>query len=133
MSLNKAILKGRLGGDPEVKNSVVNFSIATDDGYKDKDGNKVENTNWHRCTAFGKTGEIIAKWFKKGDEILVIGRIDYREYDGKYYTNIIVSEFDFVSSKQSEGQPKQDAKAPGTPFETVPTDDLNEPKDDLPF
>ena len=132
MSLNKSFLKGRLGGDPETKNTVVTFSIATDDGYKDKDGNKVENTNWHRCTAFGKTGEIIAKWFKKGDEILVIGRIDYREYEGKYYTSIIVSEFDFVgSSKQSEGQPKQ--TAPGTPFETIPDDDLNGEEDDLPF
>jgi len=129
MSVNKAIIKGRLGGDPENRNGAVNFSVATDDGYKDKSGNKVENTNWHRVTAFGKHDEIIETWFKKGDEIFIMGRIDYREHEGKFYTSIIASEFDFVGpAKKQEPQ-----TAPGTSFETIPESDLNDDQMDLPY
>lgn len=118
MSINKIIIKGRLGGDPENRSGVVNFSVATDDGYKDKDGNKVENTNWHRVTAFGKLGEILEKWVKKGDEVIIIGRVQYREHEGKYYTNIIANEFDFVGSNKSEGQPNK------PPFQTIPAKEV---------
>lgn len=125
MSVNKAIIKGRLGTDPENRSGVVNLSIATDDGYKDKDGNKVEVTNWHRATAFGKLAEVIEKWFKKGDEIFIVGRIQYREHEGKYYTNIIINEFDFVGSRQ-ESRPTE---SPSRPESSAP------PKSDdgLPF
>lgn len=125
MSINKIIIKGRLGADPENRSGAVNLSIATDDGYKDKHGNKVEVTNWHRATAFGKLAEVIEKWFKKGDEIFIIGRIQYREHEGKYYTNIIINEFDFVGSRQ-ESRPTE------SPIKTESSAPIGS-DDDLPF
>lgn len=101
MSVNKVILKGRLGDDPGLSNGTVRFSLATDEGYKDKQGNKVEKTAWHSIVAFGKLGEIFEKHLKKGDEVLIIGKLDYYKTDeGKYYTSIIADEFDFVSNKK---------------------------------
>lgn len=100
MSVNKVILKGRLGGDPEINGTATKLSLATSYSYKKESGEKVENTAWHKCVAFGRLGEVISKHFKKGDEIYIEGRIDYHEHEGKYYTNIIISEFDFCGPKQ---------------------------------
>jgi single-strand DNA-binding protein len=96
--MNQAIIKGRLGQDPELKTvmtdkKVVNFSIATNDGTKDK-----PKTNWHNCTAWGRTAEVIEKYFKKGDEILVTGSIDYRKPEEVTYTSINVFRFEFCGS-----------------------------------
>jgi len=126
MKLNKAILGGRLGSDPENKNGAVQISLATDDGYKGKDGTKIEQTNWHRVVAFGKLGEIIEKYCKKGDEIIIQGAIKYQEHNDKWYTSIVASDFSFVSSpKRNESQDQNDAsqQAPAGPDED----------DDLPF
>lgn len=101
MSINKAIIKGRIGRDLERTNSMVKFSIATDESYKDKDGNKVEKTCWHNIVAFGKLADILEKFFSKGKEILIIGRIENTEKDGKYYSSIIADEFDFVGKSES--------------------------------
>lgn len=97
--MNRAIIKGRLGNDPKLKTvgndlQIVNFSVATNDGAKDK-----PKTNWHNCTAFKNTAEVINKYFKKGDEILIEGKIDYSKDDDKYYTNINVFSFEFCGSK----------------------------------
>ena len=122
MKLNKAILGGRLGGDPETNNGATQFSIATDDSYKGSDGTKIEQTNWHRCVAFGKLGEIIEKYCKKGDEIIVQGAIKYREHEGKWYTSIMVSDFTFVSSPKRNESNTEEAYEPA-----------GDEKDDLPF
>ena len=118
--MNKVIIKGRLGQDPELKifdngNKVVNFSIATNDGNKEN-----PKTNWHSCNAWNKTAEIIEKYFKKGDEILVEGKIDYQKSDNKIFTKINVFSFEFCG-----GNTKQDAQG------TVQVAD--EVEDDLPF
>jgi len=85
---------------------MVKFSVATDESYKDKDQNKVEKTCWHNIVAFGKLADILEKHFNKGSEILIIGRIENTEKDGKYYSSIICDEFDFVGkSNQSSGVP----------------------------
>jgi len=97
MSVNKVILKGRIGKDLETINGGVKFSIATDESYN-KDGNKVEKTAWHNIVAFGKLAEILNKYFSKGSEIFIVGKLEYTEKDGKYYTSIIANEFDFVGS-----------------------------------
>lgn len=97
--MNKIILKGRLGNDPETNGSAVKFSVATDDGYKKADGEKVEKTNWHSVVAFGKLGETIAKYVTKGQEILIEGRVEYRKHDEKYYTDVIADSFEFCGSK----------------------------------
>lgn len=125
--MNKVILVGRLGKDPETTNGVVKFSLATDESFKDKDGNKVEKTSWHNCVAFGKTGEVIAKYVTKGQMFCVEGKIEYSKYEDKFYTNIVVNGFTFVSSKNDR---TEDASAP---YATIPQAEVVGDKDDLPF
>lgn len=123
MSVNRVILKGRIGQDPILENSKVRFSVATDEGYKDASGNKVEKTAWHNIVAFGKLADVIQKYFKKGQEIFIIGKLDYfKTDDGKISTSIIVNEFDFVGSSNSNQSPPP-----------VQHESSNEPDDDLPF
>ncbi len=109
--VNKVILIGNLGKDPECKvlesgNMVANLSVATSESYTDKDGNKVETTEWHNCTAWGKQAEIIEKYLKKGSKIFIEGKIKTRTYekDGqtRYATDIQIKEFQFLDSKKDE-------------------------------
>lgn len=108
--MNKAILMGRLGNDPEIKTfdngtKVVNFSLATSKRYKNKQGEKIDETQWHRVSVFGSRADVIEKCFKKGNKILVEGEIVYRAVGEKYFTDIIMSHFEFVESKVNEGSP----------------------------
>jgi len=106
--VNKAIILGRLGQNPEISYTpsglaVCKFSLAT--SRKMKDGQEV--TQWHRCTAFDKAGELISKYVNKGNMLYIEGEITYSQYekDGttRYSTDIIVREFNFISS----GAPQQ--------------------------
>lgn len=86
MSVNKVILVGRLGSDPEVRNTnsgkaVANFSLATDESYKDRDGNKVKKVEWHKLQLWDKLAEIAEKYLHKGDMIYVEGSIATRQYE----------------------------------------------------
>ena len=125
MSINKVILKGRLGSDPLENNGVVKFTLATSESYKDKEGNKVESTEWHNITAFGKLGEIFLKHLSKGSEVLIIGKIKYHKKEDKYYTSIIANEFDFVGSSKNDKQQKID--------EVIEENTQEDGSDDLPF
>jgi single-strand DNA-binding protein len=99
---NKVQLIGHVGQDPEIKTfegekKLANLSIATKEVYKNEKGEKVEETQWHRITAWGKTADIIEKHVVKGKEIAVDGKLRHRSYDDKngdkkYVTEIIVSE-----------------------------------------
>lgn len=95
--MNQVNLIGRLGGDPEEKNGVVKFSIATNDGTNDK-----PKTNWHNIVAFGKTGEILSKYLNKGSQIGITGRLDYNKFEDKNYTSVIVERFTFVGGNKTE-------------------------------
>ena len=97
--MNNVNLVGRLGNDPETKNGVCKFSIATNDGTKEK-----QKTNWHNIVAFGKTGEVLQTYLIKGSQIAISGRIDYNKHEDKTYTSIIVGSFTFVGGQQ----PKDD-------------------------
>ena len=108
MSVNKVILVGHLGKDPEVKymaneTAVCNFSIATNRSYKGKTGEKVEQTEWHNITFFGKQAEVIKEYLKKGNQVYIEGRIQttQSEKDGqtRYFTNIIGEQFSFIGGK----------------------------------
>lgn len=110
--MNKVTILGRLGQDPETKQinenaSVTKFSIATSEKWKDKSGEMQERTEWHRCSAWNKTGEIIEKYFSKGDPILVEGKIETNSYEKegekRYITQIKVNNFEFVPQKKSAG------------------------------
>jgi len=120
--INKAILIGSLGKDPESKYStdglmIVNFSIATSERYKDKSGEKVDKTEWHNITAFGKLAEICANYLHKGSKVYVEGKIktDQWEKDGvkHYKTGIIINDMKMLDGKKADSQQ-------GAPMEDVP-------------
>jgi single-strand DNA-binding protein len=88
MSVNKVILVGRLGRDPETRympsgDAVTNFSIATDEQWRDRNGERQTRTEWHNITLFGKLGEIASQYLRKGSQVFIEGRIQSRKYNGK--------------------------------------------------
>ena len=99
---NQVQLIGHVGQDPEIKSfegekKLASLSIATKDSYKNDKGEKVEETQWHRISAWGKTAELIEKYVTKGKEIAVQGKLTHRSYDDKngdkkYVTEVVVSE-----------------------------------------
>ncbi|MEH6451266.1 MAG: single-stranded DNA-binding protein [Oleispira sp.] len=126
-SVNKAMIIGTLGKDPEMKfmpngNAVVTISAATDESYNDKNtGQKVEATEWHRLTAFGKLAEIIGQYLKKGSKAYFEGKLKTNEYekDGikRYSTEIVISEMTMLDANPNAGQqpttqPQQGGFAP---------------------
>ena len=116
-SVNKVILMGNLGRDPEVRylpsgDPVANITIATSSRYKGKTGEMVEETEWHRVTFFGRLAEIASQYLKKGRPVYVEGRIKTRKYtdkDGveKYATDIIASEMQLLGGREGMGEPSQ--------------------------
>ncbi|MBC7438762.1 MAG: single-stranded DNA-binding protein [Flavobacterium sp.] len=98
---NRVQLIGNVGNDPEIKNldggkKLASLSIATNESYTNDKGEKVEQTEWHRVTAWGKTAEIIEKYVTKGKEVAIEGKLSHRSYDDKngekrYITEIVVS------------------------------------------
>lgn len=109
-SLNQVQLIGNIGSNPEVKkvneNSFVKFSIACNESYKDKEGKKIDKTEWINCVVFGKFSETIEKYVKSGDKVFVSGKLsttvtegDVRNNNQKiYYTKVIVNEIIFLST-----------------------------------
>jgi single-strand DNA-binding protein len=98
---NRVQLIGYVGQDPEIKNletgKLANLSIATNENYTNAKGEKVEQTEWHRITAWGKTAEIIEKHVTKGKEIAIEGKLSHKSYDDndgnkRYVTEIVASE-----------------------------------------
>ena len=120
-SLNKVQIIGNLGKDPEQKGNtkdgslVVNFSVATSEKWKDKQGVWQEKAEWHRITVFGRLAEVAEEYLKKGSKVFVEGKIQTNGYEGKYYTNIIANQMimldkkgDADSSTQSNNSGEQD-------------------------
>ena len=109
--VNKVILVGRLGNDPEVRytqdgSAVASFSIATSDEWKDKEtGDKKERTEWHRIVAWRKLGEICGEYLSKGRQVYVEGKLQTRswEKDGvtRYTTEIVASDVQFLGGRES--------------------------------
>ena len=107
--VNKVILLGNLGADPELKStpsgqSVCSLRVATSETYKDKDGNKQEKTEWHRVTVWGKQAEMVNQYCKKGKQIYLEGKIQTRKWqdkDGKdqYTTEVVAENVKFLGSK----------------------------------
>jgi single-strand DNA-binding protein len=104
--MNKVILIGNVGKDPIIKEKFASFTIATTEKYKDKDGKKQEKTEWHSCIVFGNTIELVSKYITKGMKLMVEGQIKYSEKDNRYYTNIYVSNIEFISKSNSESNEK---------------------------
>jgi single-strand DNA-binding protein len=139
--INKAILVGRLGADPEVRYTpdgamVTNFRIATDEQWKDKNGEKVQRTEWHKIVTFGKLAEICGKYLVKGKLVYLEGRIQTRAWDDKegakrYTTEIVASTMQMLDSK-GQGQRSADA-SPEEPPHPQSGADAPLPEDDVPF
>ena len=98
---NRVQLIGHVGQDPEIKNlengKLANFSIATNENYTNSQGEKIEQTEWHRITTWGKTADLVEKYVSKGKEIAIEGKLSHRSYEDKdgikrYVTEIVVNE-----------------------------------------
>jgi single-strand DNA-binding protein len=112
-SVNKVIIIGNLGRDPETRympdgGAITNISVATTDKWKDKNGEMQEKTEWHRVAFFGKLAEIAGEYLKKGSQVYVEGRLQTRKWqdkDGqdKYTTEIVANQMQMLGSRQGAG------------------------------
>jgi len=134
--VNKVILIGNLGKDPEIRSlesgvKVASFSLATTESYKNKEGQRVEQTEWHNIVMWRGLAEVAEKYLKKGSQIFLEGKIRSRSWDDKegnkkYTTEIIADTFTMLGAKK-EG-------APAPSIEPEPTPPVAPgPEDDLPF
>ena len=153
-SVNKVILIGNLGKDPELRytqggQGVCNFTLATNERWKDKEGQSQERTEWHRIVVWGKSAENCAQYLQKGRSCYVEGRLQTREWEDKegvkkYTTEIVANEMQMLDSRgemggggfnqapnnQSSPQPSGSSASAGSSFEAPPAEDFD---DDIPF
>ena len=158
-SLNKIMLIGNVGSEPEVRSTasgsrVAKMSLATNRTFQDRSGQQQERTDWHRLTFFGKLVDIVEQWVHKGDRIYVEGRVEYSQTQDdkggtRYWTDIVVNEMMMLGGQSGPGGAGQDegfggggrggsggrgsgsgGGSGGAPKAEPP---LSEPDDDLPF
>ncbi len=136
-TINKVILIGRLGADPQLRytpsgRASATFNLATNYTWKDNDGNMQERTDWHRIVAWGKLAEVMGEWLKKGSAVYLEGRLQTRNYDDangvkKYITEVVVNDMEMLGRKGEGGG----GGASSEPYpDEPPAFDQN---DDLPF
>lgn len=147
-SVNKVILIGNLGKDPEVRympsgEAITNINIATTDNWKDKSGEKQERTEWHKIAFFGKLAEIAGEYLKKGNPVYIEGRLQTRKWQDKegkdrYTTEIVAEKMQMLggrgggtdASYAPESAPRTSPAATG---EKPAGGDFNDFDDDIPF
>jgi len=137
-TVNKVILIGRLGADPELKympsgDPVANFNLATNESYRDKDGNTQEKTEWHRIVAFKRLAEICGEYLKKGSQVYIEGRIQSRSWEDKngvkkYTTEIIAYTMQMLGKKGEIDESTTDQPTQDTNSQKLESED-----EDLPF
>lgn len=152
-SVNKAILIGNLGKDPEVRympsgEAIANITLATTDTWKDKSGEKQERTEWHRVSFFGRQAEVVGEYLKKGSQIYVEGRIQTRKWQDKegqdrYTTEIVADRMQMLGSKSSgsgsfevvENRPAASSGGAAAPAKAAPAakGSFDNFDDDIPF
>lgn len=129
--INKIIILGTLGSDPESQDfsgkAITSFSLATSETWKDKEGNKQESTEWHRCVCFGKTAEIARDYLRKGSKAYVEGSLSTRKWtdkDGRdrFTTEVRVQSLQMIDSRQKEERPdtKQGDRAEASFDDEIP-------------
>lgn len=145
--VNKVILVGNLGNDPEVKympsgNAVANVSLATTESWKDRNsGERQEKTEWHRVVFFGKLAEIAGEYLRKGSQIYVEGRLQTRKWQGqdgqdRYTTEIVASDMQMLGGRPGGGTgsyddaPSQSRQGGQAPAKSSMPDDFD---DEIPF
>lgn len=149
-SVNRLTLVGNLGKDPEVRylpngDAVANFSVATTSSWKDKaTGDKHEETEWHRCSAFGRLGEVCGQYLKKGSSVYIEGQLKTRKWQDKdgadrYTTEVRVNSMQMLGGKQPAGDfesqptpsPAQASRSAAVQTKAGPFDDMTD--SDIPF
>ncbi len=148
MSVNKVILVGNVGQDPEIRHldsgvAVASFTLATSETYT-KDGERITNTEWHNIVAWRGLAGVVENYVKKGSKLYIEGKITHRQYekDGqiKYFTEIVANNMVMLDSKKDpKNRENTSSSKPETPTTTTPTTKPVEPEtddadaDDLPF
>ena len=144
MSVNKVILVGNLGANPEMRYTqggqpVANLRLATTERWTDKSGQKQETTEWHRVVCFGKLAEICGQYLSKGRQVYIEGRIQTRQWQDqqgqkRYTTEIVAQRVQMLGSRGERGPEEMGAPTPAEPAEeSVPADFGGGPDDDIPF
>lgn len=143
--VNKAILLGNLGKDPEVRHldsgrAVANFSIATSETYKNRNGERVTNTEWHNVVLWTPLAEIAEKYLKKGNQVYIEGRITTRSYEDKdgvkkYITEIVGRELTMLGSRSADSNRGYESSDSNNQYESSNSniESAEEETDDLPF
>lgn len=149
-SLNKVQIIGNLGRDPEIRylpsgGAVADISVATTATWKDKDGEKKEHTEWHRCTFFGKLAEVVGEYLKKGAQVYVEGRLQTEKWQDKegndrYTTKIMADRMLMLGGKPREDgaaadkpEPRQKRDAPKDKPAAKGGASFDDMDDDIPF
>jgi single-strand DNA-binding protein len=142
-TLNKVMLIGRLGADPELKylpngSAVVTLSLATDTAWKDQEGKAQNKTEWHRVIAWRKLAENVSKYAKKGSRIYAEGKLTTRSWNDKdgvkrFTTEIQADQIQFLDSRTSETSPAAPLADAAEPAESEFMEPAAEDADDLPF
>ncbi|WMJ09550.1 single-stranded DNA-binding protein [Nitrosomonas sp. sh817] len=148
-SVNKVILIGNLGKDPETRymsngDAVTNITLATTDTWKDKNGEKQEKTEWHRVTFYRKLAEIAGEYLKKGRSVYVEGRLETRKWTDKngverYTTDIIATDMKMLGNRPGSGSfesapdHEEDNAVPSRPSSAKGPGGFEDMEDDIPF
>ena len=155
MSVNKVILVGRLGRDPETRympngDAITNFSLATDEQWRDRNGERQTRTEWHNVSLYGKLGEIASQYLRKGSQVFIEGKIQSRKYTGKdgierTAYDIIGSEMKMLGNRNDGSDSGNNNAAPPTsnpppeaprrqpPQQTPTTPPIDDIDDSIPF
>lgn len=140
-TVNKVMLIGRLGSDPDIRytpagSAVANFNIATNRAWKDRDGNLQESTDWHRIVLWARQAEFAKEYVKKGNRVYIEGRLQTREWEDqngqkRYTTEVVANDIQLL---ESAGQRAETAggDAPHA-AEMPPPEDIDQTPDDVPF
>lgn len=133
-SINKAILIGNLGADPELRyttsgKSVATFNIATSEQWTDKDGQKNEKTEWHRIVAWGRLGEICGEYLHKGSPVYIEGKIQTRSWEDRdgnkrYTTEIVALTMQMLGSARGAGTQSSSDRYPQEEPVSIPEDEI---------
>ena len=140
-SVNKVILVGNLGADPELRytsggRGVANFRIATSRQWTSKDGEKHEETEWHRIVTWDKLAEICGEYLKKGSSVYIEGRLQTRSWEDqsgakRWSTEVVANEMKMLGGRQTPGEERSSSSSPEPPPDDLPS--TFEADDDLPF
>lgn len=136
--VNKVILVGRLGADPEIRytqsgSGVTNFNIATSENWTDKEGQRQERTEWHRIVVWGKMAETCAQYLGKGRQVYVEGRLQTRQWDDKegnkrYTTEVVANTVQFLDKADKSASANTSDAQPISPPNEMP-----QAEEDIPF